>query len=184
MRSNVLGVNDGVWKMPRVTISLRADWKQEDVLLWAEDVVAPGVGSVGKSFAVSIWMRWQGKKRRTQRRAMMQSVVGRNRDSHNLSIVLVDIIRIVENDFLFSRGSFHVCAMAEIAHASCPIYHSLSKVLYSSKVRQQEYGWEGWEHVPFLQGFFCSECCVYDMSQTTLRIQKKQLWRQGSTPGC
>ena len=70
----------------------------------------------------------------------MQSVVGRNRDSHNLSIVLADIIHIVENDSLSSRGSFHVYAMAEIAHAYYPKYHSLSKVLYSSMVRQQEYG--------------------------------------------
>lgn len=71
---------------------------------------------------------------------MIRRVVLQRRDSHNLSIVLVDTIHIVENDFLSSRGSFHVYAMAEIAHAYYPTYHSPSKVLYSSTVRQQEYG--------------------------------------------
>ena len=98
MRNNVPGVNGGVSKITRVLMFFHVVLILVGIFIVVQDVEKPGAGPVEKSFAASIPIQSLVNNVWELEIITMDPAVDQNQDSKKKTIVLVDIVVIVEND--------------------------------------------------------------------------------------
>ena len=97
MQNNVLGVNDGLSKMPHATMCFPVGLITRINSILGKDVEERGVGHVGKSIAVSIQILSLVSDAKMQKIIIIPFAVRRRKDSNRKSIAAEDIARTVPN---------------------------------------------------------------------------------------